>query len=79
VLSIHVQLLTLMKAILVSLSLALVSSAAFTGCVASVGNQGSPRGGTLGQQLIDLQKAQEAGAITPAEYENQKQRLLRGR
>ena len=31
---------------------------------------------TMGQQLIDLQKAKEAGAITDAEYEVQKAKLL---
>ena len=31
---------------------------------------------TLGQQLIDLQKARDSGAITEAEYESQKAKLL---
>ena len=31
---------------------------------------------TLGQQLTDLQKAKEAGAITDSEYQAQKQKLL---
>jgi hypothetical protein len=31
---------------------------------------------TLGQQLIDLKKAKDAGAITDAEYEAQKAKLL---
>ncbi|HEU5396063.1 MAG TPA: SHOCT domain-containing protein [Verrucomicrobiae bacterium] len=31
---------------------------------------------TLGQQLIDLQKAKDAGAITDAEYQAAKARLL---
>jgi len=31
---------------------------------------------TLGQQLIDLQKARDAGALTDAEYQTQKARLL---
>lgn len=34
---------------------------------------------TLGQQLIDLQKAREAGAITDAEYQAQKAKLLDSR
>jgi len=33
---------------------------------------------TLGQQLIDLQRAKAAGAITDAEYQTQKTRLLDG-
>ncbi len=31
---------------------------------------------TLGQQLIDLQKAKDSGAITDAEYQAQKAKLL---
>lgn len=31
---------------------------------------------TLGQQLIDLQKAREAGAISDEEYQRQKAKLL---
>jgi hypothetical protein len=34
---------------------------------------------TLGQQLLDLQKAYEAGAISKSEYDSQKRRLLKGR
>jgi hypothetical protein len=45
------------------------------GCVASIGNSGRSNA-TLGQQLIDLQKARDAGALTDAEYQAQKARLL---
>ena len=31
---------------------------------------------TLGQQLMDLQKAKDSGAITDAEYQAQKAKLL---
>ena len=31
---------------------------------------------TIGQQLLDLKKAKDAGAITDAEYEAQKAKLL---
>jgi hypothetical protein len=31
---------------------------------------------TVGQQLIDLQKAKAAGAITDAEYQAQKEKIL---
>ena len=34
---------------------------------------------TVGQQLVDLKKAKEAGAITEAEYEVQKEKLLRSK
>ena len=44
------------------------------GCVASIGNR-NPNV-TAGQQLIDLQKAKEAGAITEAEFQTEKAKLL---
>lgn len=31
---------------------------------------------TIGQQLIDLKKARDAGALSDREYEQQKQRLI---
>lgn len=34
---------------------------------------------TVGQQLLDLQKAYEAGAITKEEYEKEKQKILSGK
>jgi hypothetical protein len=47
------------------------------GCVASIGNRDSQRGhATLGQQLIDLQKAKDIGALTESEYQAQKAKLL---
>jgi hypothetical protein len=33
---------------------------------------------TTGQQLIDLKKALDAGAITPDQYEKEKARILKG-
>jgi Short C-terminal domain len=48
-----------------------------SGCVAAIGNRGPDRSGTtLGQQLIDLQKAKDAGVITESEYQTQKTKLL---
>ena len=56
---------------------ALAALLMLSGCVASIGNSGAQRGNaTLGQQLIDLQKAKDAGAITESEYQTQKTRLL---
>ncbi len=51
----------------------------FSGCVASIGNHPSPANSsaTLGQQLIDLQKAKDTGVITDAEYQEQRERFLR--
>lgn len=67
-----------MKKITVSTLIALTALLCLTGCVAAIGNRDAQHssGGTLGQQLIDLQKAKEAGAITEAEYQTQKARLL---
>ena len=66
-----------MLKLLVPTSLALAAVLFSTGCVASIGNRDAQHGNaTLGQQLIDLQKAKEAGAISEADYEVQKSRLL---
>ena len=66
-----------MKKLLVPTALALATLLGLSGCVAAIGNRDAHAGsGTLGQQLIDLQKAKEAGAITEAEYQAQKARLL---
>jgi hypothetical protein len=47
------------------------------GCIAAIGNRGEhPGNGTLGQELIDLKKAKDAGVINDAEYEKQRARLL---
>ena len=68
-----------MKTIASHLALGLL---AFTlsGCVIAMGNRdlGQPRTGnaTLGQQLIDLKKAQDAGALTEDEYQAQRKKLL---
>ena len=35
-----------------------------------------PQTATVGQQLVDLQKAKDAGAITQAEFDTQKAKLL---
>jgi starvation-inducible outer membrane lipoprotein len=48
-----------------------------TGCIAAIGN-GESRSATVGQQLVDLQKAKDAGALTEAEFQEQKAKLLRG-
>lgn len=46
------------------------------GCIA-IGNRDAQKpSATLGQQLIDLQKARDTGALTDAEYQAQKERLL---
>lgn len=59
--------------------LAVVLATTFlTGCAWQVGGgkKTTTMEPTTGQQLIDLQKAKEAGAITDAEYQAQKAKLL---
>jgi hypothetical protein len=50
-----------------------------TGCVVSLGGggRGSPGADpTIGQELIDLKKAKDSGAISGEEYENQKKKVM---
>ena len=67
-----------MKNLIAPAAIALCGLLLFGGCVASVG--GGPKTtinkATTGQQLIDLQNAKNAGAITDAEYQQQKTKLL---
>ena len=66
-----------MKRVLRSAIVASFAAVLLVGCVATIGNKEAKGGNvTLGQQLIDLQKAKEAGAINEAEYEAQKAKLL---
>lgn len=49
------------------------------GCVA-IGNRDAQRpSATLGQQLIDLQRARDTGALSEPEYQTQKAHLLQAR
>lgn len=50
-----------------------------TGCLALQvgGDKKEAQKATLGQQLIDLKSAKDTGAITDAEYQAQKAKLLR--
>ena len=66
-----------MKKQLLSISVGLCAIMLLNGCVAVLGNRGSAGDGpTLGKQLVGLQKAKESGAISDAEFESQKARLL---
>jgi hypothetical protein len=46
-----------------------------TGCAIQIGNR-APDTDTVGQQLVDLKKAKDSGALSDSEYEAQKSRLL---
>lgn len=61
-----------MKKHIILTSVALFAMIFLSGCVVAIGDIGD----TVGQQLIDLQKAKDAGAITNAEFQTQKAKLL---
>jgi len=67
-----------MKNLLIPSAIVLLAMLLFAGCVASVGSGTKTvvNKPTLGQQLTDLQKAKDTGAITEAEFQTQKARLL---
>lgn len=67
-----------MKKFIVPTAVGLTGLLLLSGCVAAIGNRDGRHSGnaTIGQQLIDLQKAKEAGAISDAEYQKEKARLL---
>jgi hypothetical protein len=61
----------------ISTVLGLTALLLLNGCVAAIGNRGERTpGGTLGQELMDLKKAKDTGAISESDYEAQKARLL---
>jgi hypothetical protein len=67
-----------MKKLLISILAVISALTLVSGCAWHVG--GGPKNQTIqptvGQQLIDLQKAKDAGAITDAEFQAQKTKLL---
>jgi hypothetical protein len=68
-----------MKKQLVTVILAGFVVISFSGCVGlsiGGGSKTQTQTATTGQQLIDLQKAKDTGAITEAEYQSQKAKLL---
>jgi hypothetical protein len=68
-----------MKKSFIPLLVGLSALMLFTGCIGvqlGGGTTNRTQAATVGQQLIDLQKAKDAGIITDAEYQAQKARLL---
>jgi hypothetical protein len=58
-----------------------ISAGLFGGCAWSIGDgDGKPHTvstqPTRGQELIDLKRARDQGAITPSEYETKKEQIL---
>ncbi len=55
------------------------AAALLTGCIGvqlGGGTKSVTQKPTVGQQLVDLQKAKDSGAITDAEYQEQKAKVL---
>ena len=68
-----------MKSFLISTAAALLAVTLLTGCVGlSVGggSKTETQKATVGQQLIDLQRARDTGAINEGEYQAQRMKLL---
>ena len=68
-----------MKKIIVPTLISLAAMTLLTGCLGiqlGGGTTTKPQTPTVGQQLIDLQQAKNAGAITDAEYQAQKAKIL---
>lgn len=75
-----------MKKSFLPIALSILAALALNGCIglhfgggsrSSMTNKSQTYDVSLGQQLIDLQKAYEAGIITEHEYNVQKKKLLR--
>jgi hypothetical protein len=68
-----------MKRLLTSTAVALCSVFLLTGCIGlalGAGDRTTNVQPTVGQQLVDLKKARDAGAISEAEYQHQRAKLL---
>ena len=68
-----------MKKIFVPVMLGLAALTLLSGCLnlsLGGGSTTRPQTATVGQQLLDLQKAKDANIITEADYQRQKARLL---
>jgi hypothetical protein len=71
--------LLVMKKPLITAIIGALGLAHLTGCIGlsiGGGSKTQAQTATVGQQLIDLQKAKQAGVITEAEYQSQKAKLL---
>ena len=66
-----------MKRILTTTFIGLSAVLLLSGCVIAIGSAESKTNSqTVGQQLTDLQHAKDAGAITDAEFQAQKAKIL---
>lgn len=70
-----------MKKLIIPALIAFSSMTLLSGCLnlqLGGGTTTKAQGPTVGQQLIDLQKARAAGAISEPEYEAQRAKVLAG-
>jgi hypothetical protein len=67
-----------MKKIIISSFSGLAIMALLTGCSIELGTGSTTRieNATVGQQLIDLKKAKDIGALSDAEYDQEKAKIL---
>lgn len=68
-----------MKKLLIPVLIGLSAMTLLTGCLSiqlGGGTTSRPQSVSVGQQLMDLQKAKDAGAITDAEYQAEKAKFL---
>jgi hypothetical protein len=68
-----------MKKLLIPAVMAISVLTLLTGCLnlqLGGGTTSKAQSATIGQQLIDLQHAKETGAVTEAEYQAQKAKIL---
>ncbi len=71
-----------MKRLFVLALIGLSAGTLLSGCLnlqLGGGTTSKPISPTIGQQLVDLQKAKDSGAISDAEYEAEKAKLLRSK
>ena len=67
------------KKLIVPALIGLSAMTLLTGCIGLSIGRGTtikPVTATVGQQLVDLQKAKDSGAITDAEYQAEKTKIL---
>ena len=71
-----------MKKLFIPIAVALSATLLFSGCLAlqvGGGDKQQVEKATVGKQLIDLKAASDAGAITDAEYQAERAKLLGGK
>jgi Short C-terminal domain len=68
-----------MKKLLIPMMMGLAALTLLSGCLGlqvGGGTTTRPQMPTVGQQLVDLQRAKDAGALSDAEFQAQKAKLL---